>query len=444
MAAQGTSESVEFFWTGVRADGSKVRNEKIMAASREQVVSALVKEGAYPTKVSSGGGLNLNMTIGGGAAKLNPRKRADFARRMYQMLRAGIPVPKVFESIALEEDDAIADMCRSIAESVSAGSSLSDALAQYPKAFDEVFVAYIDVGEKSGTLLVSLERLTVLLAQRAAMRTKIRGVMAYPVLVGGTILVLTAGILLFLVPRFVDIYASFGADLPGPTLAMVNLSNNLLPITSAGSESAWAAIPIFLFGWAFNPLAVTSFALYFFLAWKAFRKYTADDQRVNVALDRIKYKLPLMGKLLFKSALFRWSSTLAGSLAAGVQSARALEMAAEASASNWIKSLTPDMVEAVRAGRSISSQMAYSPKVFPTNIRTMIATGESTGDLTTMLDSVTDVLQEDIDALVEGLSAKIEVALLLVLGGVVGGMLMILYLPILNLATTASQGLTGG
>ena len=125
----------------------------------------------------------------------------------------------------------------------------------------------------------------------------------------------------------------------------------------------------------------------------------------------------MFGKLIFKSALYRWASTLSGSLSAGVQAANALEMASDAANSAWIESLTPGMVDAVRAGRSIGSEMALNPDVFPVNIRTMVSTGEATGDLTSMLDSVTTVLQEEIDAQVEGLSAKIEVLLLLVLGG---------------------------
>jgi len=436
-------ESREFFWTGVLSDGTKVKNEKVVALSREQVLNSLVAEGAYPTKISSGGGMNMSMNLGGGSAKLKVKARAEFARRLYQLLRAGVPVSRAIESLGEEAKDEIVLMCNDLSESVSAGIPLAEAMAGYPKAFDEIFCAYVAVGEQSGTLLVSLERLSILLAQRAAMQTKIRGVMAYPVMVGGTIGILTAAILLFLVPRFVDIYASFGADLPAPTLMVVALSKNILPLTTMGTTEAWMTLGIPAFPIAFNPVSITSLFFFAFLGWKLFRRQTSDDPKVNIFLNKIIFKMPMFGKLVFKSALYRWTSTLSGSLTAGVQAPNALEMASDAASSAWIESLTPGLVDATRSGRTMGSEMGKSPDVFPVNIRTMVSTGEATGDLTSMLDSVTTVLQEEIDGQVEGLSAKIEVLLLLVLGGVVGGLLMVLYLPILQLASSASDGLGG-
>jgi type IV pilus assembly protein PilC len=439
MAVEATSKV--FRWSGVGADGNKVKNAQVLAATREQVIVSLSSSGAYPTKVVEQSGLDLSKPIGRTGVKFNSRQRADFARKLYQLLRSGVAVQKAITSIGDGADTETTKMCTKLSEDVLAGQSLAEALAAHPHAFDEVFIAYVSVGEQSGTLLTSLERLAILLAQRAATQTKVRGVMVYPVLVGSFITLLATGILVFLVPRFVDIYASFNSELPAATQVMVALSNNMLPIVGADTTDAAMAIPIPFLPFAFNPLSVMSFVLYFFIAWRVFKKTTASNERVNVLLCRIKYRLPLLGKLLFTSAIYRWSSTLSGSLAAGVQATRALEMAAAASTSAWIRSVTPDMIEAVRAGRSIASEMARHPKLFPVNVRTLVSTGEQTGDLPAMLDSVTLVLQEEIDAMVEGMSAKIEVGLLLVLGGVVGTMVIVLYLPILQLASAASSGL---
>lgn len=434
--------SKPFYWTGIRPDGTRTKNEKIMAVSRDQVVTALAREGVVPIKITDGGGLNMNMSIGG-AVKFKWNAKAEFARRLYQLLRAGVSIPKSLASIGEDAKPNVAEMCAHMADAVAAGSRLSEALAEYPKAFDEVFVSYVEAGEDSGTLLISLERLSVLLAKRAAMASKIKGVMAYPKMVGGTILLLTLGIIMFLVPRFVDIYASFGAELPGPTLVMVKISKNLLPITTQDTTEAITRIPLPIGNLAINILSISIILALMYAGWVYFRKQTANNDAVNVFINKIMFKMPVFGKLNHKNALFRWASTLSGALTAGVQMGRALEMAASSSGSKWIESITPELVEAVRSGRPIGKVMQDHPDVFPVNIRTMVVTGEDTGELDTMLASVSQTLDEEVDGIIEGLSAKIEVVLLLVLGVVVGGLLLILYLPILQLATTASKGLGG-
>ena len=435
--------SQPYYWTGVRPDGQRVKNEKIMAVSEDQVVAALAREGVVPIKVTSAG-MNMNMNIGSSDIKFKWAAKAEFARRLYQLLRAGVSVPKALESMGSDAKPAYAQMCQALGDSVSAGAPLATALAEFPKAFDEVFIAYVSAGEESGTLLTSLERLSMLLAKRAAMQSKIKGVMAYPKMVGGTILLLTLGIILFLVPRFVDIYASFNAELPAPTLAMVAVSKNLLPLTTVDTPEAWMKIPIPGTNFALNPLAISCVIAMLFFGYRIFRKKTADNEDVNIFMNKITFKMPVLGNLNHKSALFRWSSTLAGSLAAGVQTPRALDMSAQSSGSKWMVAITPELMDAVRSGRSVASELSEYPDVFPPNVRTMVDTGEATGELDTMLDSVARALDEEVDGIIEGLSAKIEVVLLLVLGGVVGGLLMILYLPILQLATTASKGLGGG
>lgn len=433
MAA--STSSSEFYWSGLDKDGKRVKKRKIVARSKEAVVANLSRDGAIATEVVAAGGMagfNLSMDIGGGAVKFKWAAKAEFARRLYQMIRAGISMPKALGEIGKDASPKVSDMCADLAEKVSSGVMLSEAMSAYPKAFDDVFVAYVASGEQSGTLMQAMENLSLLLAKRASMAAKIKGVMAYPKMVGGAIGIMVVGILMFLVPMYAKIYKGFGAPLPSPTLFVIGISKNFVPVGLTTQFGFPLPYP--------RPFAVLSVVFYLFIIWKVFRRQTRDNVDVNIFLNRIAFKVPLMGKLNHKNALFRWASTLGGALEAGVQTTQAIELAAAASGSKWMEALVPEFVEAVRSGRPLSWSTANHPKLFPSNIVTMLATGEETGEVDSMLMTVSKTLDEDIDSLVAGLSAKIEVALLLVLGVVVGGLLLVLYLPILNLAATASKG----
>jgi type IV pilus assembly protein PilC len=238
---------------------------------------------------------------------------------------------------------------------------------------------------------------------------------------------------------YAKIYESFGAKLPAPTLALMWVADNFSPIEI--TKTNLLGIPFFLP--VPRPLSFGAFAFYIFVAVFVFRRRTRDNLEIGKTLDSIRFKLPVIGALAHRQSLQRWASTLAGGLATGVPMTKAIDLAAAASGSRWVRNLAPSLSEAIRTGRTISSEVAKNPELFPPSVRTMMSTGEDTGELDTMLDSVADALDSDIDALVAGLSAKIEVVLLLVLGGVVGGLLLVLYMPILQLATTASKGLSG-
>ena len=463
VAKTDTRQSKSYYWSGIDDAGSRVKNRKIVAADERAAVTALQRAGCVPTKMKASGGMDLNMQIGG-EPKLKWGGRAEFARRLFQLQRAGVALPSALLSMAEGQKPMMAEMYQELAEKVSAGATLSSAMLAYPKAFDEVTVAYISSGERTGALEEALERLSVLLARRAAMAAKVKGVMAYPVMVGSVIILLVTGIVMFLVPSYADIYKSFGAKLPTPTLMLIVLSKNMLPVFGWDTEGGYPDAPFTLnipffndyaalavvgvripgINIGVNPLAVFAVVAMAIFGWKTFRKRTADNQQVNIFLDRVKFRMPVLGGLNALSALFRWASTLAGGLQTGVPQTDAVDLAARASGSKWYQALVPEFVSGLRAGRPLSAMMAENDDLFPVNVRTMVSTGESTGDVETMLDSVSESLSEDIDALTAGLSAKIEVALLVIMGVVVGGLLIILYLPILQLASTASSGMGGG
>lgn len=438
----GTVKSETFTYVAVSATGQKVKNVMV-APSAGAVVTALSREGWIPLEVTpaKNQAMNLDITafITGGGVKFKWAQRSEFARRLNQMLRAGISVPKALQSLGEDAPGPVAEMCNSMAEKVMAGQALSEAMAEHPRAFDDVTVAYIQAGEESGTLVQTTERLAIMLNKRAALQSKIKGVSAYPKMVGGSILVLVIGIITFLVPMYAKIYKSFNAPLPKPTLMLMWVAGHFSPIglgkASLGSFTIFYPSP--------HPISIGMFILLIVAAVIFFRKKTKKNLEIGRKMDRILFRLPLVGALAHKQTLQRWATTLSGALASGVPITRAIDLAAMAAGSRWHQWLAPSLKDAVRTGRSMSSEISKVPELYPPNVRTMMSTGEDTGELDSMLDSVAEALDSDIDSIVAGLSAKVEVALLLVLGGVVGGLLLVLYMPILNLATTASKGLGG-
>lgn len=421
------------------------REEGTMTSpSSAGVVKSLVREGWTPIDIEEvqRSAMNIDLTawFTGGGVKLKWKARAEFARRLHQMLLAGISMPKALQSLGEDAPADVSAMCSAMAEKVMAGEPLSVAMKDHPRAFDDVTISYIEAGEESGTLRQTTGRLAQMLANRAALQSKIKGVTAYPKMVGATIGLLVVGIIMFLVPMYEDIYSSFGSGLPGPTQALVWVSEHFLPLSFvpfelAGFKAAWPKP---------EPLHVMSFILYVVIGWLIFRHKTKGNMRVAERLDRIRFRLPIMGKLAALQAMQRWAVTLAGALASGVPITRGIELAAAASGSAWHQNIVPALTERIRTGLPLSSELVNHKDLYPPSVRTMLATGESTGELDSMLDSVAVSLESDIDAQVAGLSAKIEVGLLVVLGVVVGGLLVVLYLPILNLATAASDGMGAG
>jgi type IV pilus assembly protein PilC len=431
-----SAEAKTFVWSGLDAQGNRVKNKKILARSEAEAVSSLRTQGFLATKMNESAAAGMNITIGPEGVKFKYAARAEFARRMHQMMRAGISIPQALAAIGEDAKPAVRDMCVDMAEVVASGKAFSTALARHPRAFDDVFVAYVRAGEDTD-LIDSMGRLSVLLAKRAAMQAKIKGVMAYPKMVGGVMLVLVFGIITFLVPTYAKIYDSFNAKLPAPTRALVWASEHMLPVEFNGWDGLGLTIPIPV-PQPFNLMTIISVLL---AGWIFFKKKTKDNLEIGRRLDIIKFRMPVLGSLWHMSSLFQWASTLAGALGSGVAWERALGLAAASSGSRWQLIVAQELQESVRSGRPISKTLRDHEKLYPPSIRTMIATGEETGDVDEMLAASAQTLDEDVASLVEGLSAKIEVALLVLLGVVVGGLLVILYMPILQLATTASKGL---
>lgn len=431
-----------FAYVAVSPSGER-RKLKMTALSKTAVASALKADGLFPLEINEvkEGGLNTDVgdIFGNRPLKFDHRELADFASQLHQLIKAGVPIAKSLATLGEEREPKRQQMCDDLADKVSNGVPLSEAFAAYPAAFDLIFRSYIKAGEIGGSLVPTTERLAKMLDRRSKLALKIKSVTAYPKLVSGAILAIVIGIMLLLVPMYADIYEGFGAELPAPTKALVAISNQVLPI-SADFQLGWPVLSNF----QFHPFSPLLWGAIIFFAFKFWLKKTEDDPEIGIKLDRIRFRLPIFGALAMKNVLYRWSSTLAGGIESGVQLSSALELSAKTSGSRWQMAILPDLQEAVQSGKPLSEGLALHKDLFPPNLRAMVATGETAGDLPNMLESVASSIDSEIDALIAGLSAKIEVALLLVMGVVVGALLAVLYLPILNLATTVGSGLSDG
>ena len=432
-----------FNYVAVSPNGQRVKS-KMAAPSAQAVTAALANDHWTVTsikEVSTGG---LSMDLGqsfGRSAKLSVSEVAEFARAFHQLLKAGLNVAGAIVALGEDAEPQVTMMCADVAQQVSSGVTLSDALGKYPRAFDEVFCSYIRAGEQSGTLVQTTARLAQMLEKQASIRKKVKAVTAYPMIVSIVISILVMGILWFLVPQYATIYAEMGAKLPGPTQALISISKYVIPFI-LWHVSVLSGVPLLHGLIVPNPVSPIYWLIMAFIAFRWWNARNKDNLTFGTRYDKVRFRTPIFGKLWRQMSLFRWASTLAGALDSGVPMEEALTLAANASGSRWQRKALEDMLLAVRTGRPLSSALATEEnrKLYPANVRKMVETGEVAGELDQMLLSVADAISSDIDATVASLGAKIEVALIITMGIIVGGLLIVLYLPILNLDATIGNG----
>ena len=493
------SGSGEYEYVAVNNAGVRHKG-KMAGSSKRAVAEALQADGWMPLEIREGGNVGMNVDLGslfnGGKkpkVRLTVSETSQLFRQISELLRAGVPMARVLTALAEESSDKVKGICLSLADRLNSGVPLSEALADYPDAFDVVTCAYVSAGESSGTLGETMGRLAKILEKRNQLRLKIQGVTAYPKMVGGAIALITGAILIFLVPRFQTIYADFGSSLPLPTQALVALSDNIIPIKpqlsfpmpffvadfsiigllgrvlflvafGIGTDALRARsgkqpkLILTILKWGFAAVVTIfatgyTFAIPGLIAWTiiiggyvSLRMFlTAKSSNLKTAkfIDTFRFRMPVFGGINSRNALFQWSSTLGGAMASGVPLTQAINLAGRTSGSRWHELVSADLEAQVRAGKPFSEALADHSDLYPASVRTMVSTGETTGDLATMFDSIASTIDTEIEALVAGLGAKVEVALLLVMSVVVGGLLVALYLPIIQLAATVG-GQTGG
>ena len=391
-----------FKWEGKDRKGTKVSGE--MQSTNPALVKAqLRKQGVLVTKVNK-----KSMLFSSRGKKIKPLDVAFFTRQLATMMKSGVPIIQAFDIIA--EGTANPNFQKLILEiktDVAAGNTLADSLRQHPKYFDDLFCNLVESGEQSGRLESLLDRIATYKEKTEALKAKIKKAMTYPIAVIVVAIVVTAILLLKVVPQFKEVFANFGAELPAFTLMVINLSEWL--------QSWWFIILIgfIAIGYAYSQAHLRS---------KKFRD----------AQDRLLLKAPIVGDIIYKAAVARYARTLSTTFAAGVPLVDALDSVAGAAGNVVFYNAVMQIKEDVSAGSQLNFSMRTTG-VFPSLAIQMAGIGEESGNLDGMLDKVADYYEAEVDNAVDNLTTLMEPMIMVVLGILVGGLIIAMYLPIFQL-----------
>jgi len=388
-----------FLWTGKNKAGKIVRGEQ--RATSETVVNAtLRRQGILVTKVSK-----QSFRRGG---KVSEKDVALFTRQLATMMKAGVPLLQTFDIVGRGHDNpAVGKLLLDIKSDVETGSSLSQAFRKFPLYFDPLYCNLIAAGEQAGILETLLERLATYKEKMIAIKSKIKSALFYPIAIIIVAFIITAIIMIFVIPAFKEVFTSFGADLPAPTLFVMAISD------------VFVAYWYLIFG-------ATGGGIYaFFYAWKR-------SEAMQMAMDRLLLRIPVFGPLIRKSVIARWTRTLATMFAAGVPLVESLDSVGGAAGNYVYKKGTRQIQSEVSTGTSLTSAMQNS-ELFPNMVNQMVAIGEESGSLDSMLGKVADFFEAEVDDAVEALSSLMEPIIMVVLGTLIGGMVIAMYLPIFKI-----------
>lgn len=401
-AAKSRSSAVKesaFLWEGRNKDGKTVRGE-LRAASQSVVQTTLRRQGITNTKVKK-----VRFKTGG---KVTDKDIALFTRQLATMMKSGVPLLQAFDIVGRgHSNPAVGKLLLDIKADVETGSSLSQAFRKFPLQFDALYCNLVAAGEQAGILDTLLDRLATYKEKILAIKGKIKSALFYPIAVIVVAFVITAVIMIFVIPAFKDVFKSFGADLPAPTLLVIAISDFFV--------AYWWAI----FG-------ATGGGLYaFFESWKR-------SEKVQMAMDRFLLRLPIFGDIIRKAVIARWTRTLATMFAAGVPLVESLDSVGGAAGNYVYKVATKQIQSEVSTGTSLTVSM-QNVNLFPNMVTQMVAIGEESGALDSMLSKVADFFEQEVDDSVEAMSSLMEPMIMVVLGTLIGGMVVAMYLPIFKL-----------
>ena len=390
-----------FLWTGKNKAGKVVRGEQ--RATSEAVVNAtLRRQGILITKVSK-----QSFRSGG---KVTEKDIALFTRQLATMMKSGVPLLQTFDIVGRGHDNpAVSKLLLDIKSDVETGSSLSQAFRKFPLYFDQLYCNLIAAGEQAGILETLLDRLATYKEKMIAIKSKIKSALFYPVAIIIVAFIITTVIMIFVIPAFKEVFKSFGADLPALTMVVIGISDVFIAYR-------WAI---------FGSLGGGIYA--FFYTWKR-------SEAMQFAFDRLFLRLHVFGDIIRKSVIARWTRTLATMFAACVPLVESLESVGGAAGNNVYKVGTKTIQSEVSTGTSLTSAMQNS-ELFPNIVNQMVAIGEESGALDSMLGKVADFFEAEVDDAVEALSSLMEPIIMVVLGALIGGMVIAMYLPIFKLGS---------
>ena len=397
-AAKGPKEFT-FAWEGKDKTGKVVRGE-MRAVSASIVNATLRRQGISGAKVKQ------QKARRGGT--VGEKDLALFTRQLATMMKAGVPLLQSFEIVGKgASNPAVANLVLALKTDVETGSPLAAAFRKYPLYFDALYCNLVEAGEQAGILETLLDRLAIYKEKILAIKSKIKAALFYPVAIIAVAFIITAVIMIFVIPAFKSVFASFGADLPGPTLVVMAISEYFV-------QYWWL-----IFG-------VAGGGIYGFLeAWKR-------SLSVQIFMDRLALKMPIFGEVIRKSTIARWTRTLATMFAAGVPLVEALDSVGGAAGNYVYLVATKKIQEEVSTGTSLTVAM-QNANVFPSMVIQMCSIGEETGALDAMLGKVADFYEAEVDDAVDALSSLMEPLIMVVLGTLIGGMVVAMYLPIFKL-----------
>ena len=391
-------ESV-FHWEGRDKNGRVVKGE--MRAGGESVVAAsLRRRGVMVSKIKK-----QSFRRG---RKITRKDLALFTRQLSTMLKAGVPLMQSFDIVGRgHANPSMARLMNDIRMDVETGTSLNQAFRKYPLYFDPLFCNLVAAGEQAGILETLLDRLAMYQEKTIALKGKIKKAMFYPVTIIMVAILVTAVIMIFVIPSFKSVFTSFGADLPAPTLVVIAMSDFFVKY--------WYIVFGLLFG-----------GIYFLVqAWRR-------SPKVQAVVDRTLLKLPVLGEMLQKASIARWSRTLATTFAAGVPLVEALDSVGPAAGNYVYKEATKSVQTEVNVGTSLAQAM-QNTGVFPNMAVQMTQIGEESGSLDSMLSKVADYYEREVDETVDALSSLLEPLIMVILGVIIGGIVIAIYLPIFKL-----------
>jgi type IV pilus assembly protein PilC len=389
----------------VRDGSGRLVSGTLTADNQDIVITRLREMGYVPVKVGvHKQGVRREIRLRKGA---KPKDLAVFTRQFSAMINAGLPMLK---ALSILEQQTESSVLRSTAEAVrldiERGSSLSAALAKHPKVFNKLYVALVRSGEAGGVLEMVLDRLAANMEREVQLRQRVRSAMTYPVVVLAFVFLIMLAMLLFIVPQFKDIYATLGGTLPVPTLILLTVSNFLkkffLPVMAAIAIGIWLL-----------------------------RRWI-DTERGRMVWDRFKLRVPIFGPLFRKTALARFSRTLGMLNRSGVPILQGLDVVQEAVNNAVVAQSLRDVQQAVKEGESLAKPLGRHP-VFPPMVVQMLAVGEETGSLDTILEKVANFYDDEVTATVDALTSIIEPIMIFFVGGAVGLSVIALYLPMFNI-----------
>jgi len=401
MAQVASSQQFPFVWEGTDKKGKKLKG-KMLAVSEAAVKADLRRQGVLAKRVRK-----ENQLFKSGK-KVDAADIALFARQLATMLQAGIPMVQCFDIIGNGHDKpSVQKLVLAIKADIEAGTSLHEALAKHPLYFDDLFVNLVEAGEQAGALETLLDKIATYKEKTEALKKKIKKALFYPAAVLIVAVIVTTILLIFVIPQFESLFQGFGADLPAFTQMVIDLSRFvqakgwLIAVIAGGA------------GYAF---------FYFHKRSRPMRRW----------LDRAMLKMPVVGPILVKAAIARYARTLSTMFAAGVPLVEALTSVAGATGNIVFEEATLRIRDEVATGQRLQRSMEET-ELFPNMVVQMIAVGEESGSLDTMSSKVADFYEADVDAAVDAMSSLLEPIIMAILGVLVGGMVIAMYLPIFKL-----------